>query len=60
MHKLRVTALDQGMEIRQKIARPDPITMAGFDGRLDGANIVSEVGCAGGGDSGQNNAFAHD
>ena len=57
---LRVTTLDQRVIISQKITGPNPVFVTGLDGQLDGSNIVSQVGGAGGRDAGQNRMFTHD
>ena len=60
MNNLRVTTFNQRVIIGQKITGANPVIMAGLDGWLDGSNIVSQVGCTGGRNTGQNRVFAHD
>jgi hypothetical protein len=49
----RVFHLDQGMVVGQKIETLDTGAQAGAHRRANGADIVAQVGCAGGGDAGQ-------
>ncbi len=50
---LRVLRLDQAVQVGQEEEALDPRRTTGRDGRTDGANVVAQVGRAGGGDAGK-------
>ena len=54
----RVVALDEGVVVGQEEEALDARLAAGRDGRADGADVVAEVGGAGGGDAGED-ALVH-